>query len=90
MSVYLFVYVISHINILYQCFSTFFASRPKMSDCNLSATLQPLNTTTSVLYVGEFGQHFSVRISFYKKVVGQSRDPTKIARRPQVGSRPRG
>ena len=44
-----------------QCFSTFFASRPKMSDCNLSAT-QPLNTPTSVLYVGEFGQHFSVRI----------------------------
>ena len=91
---------------------------------------QPLNTPTSVLYVGKFGQHFSLHIIpiprnfiknndeinwtnffiltveyifwpwteilvlentiIFQKVGGQSCDPTKIARRPQVGSRPRG
>ena len=75
-----------------QCFSTFFASRPKMSDW---ARPQPLNTPTSVLYVGEFAKMIchnwidwpTTRLVvaiiientiIFQKVGGQSRDPTKM------------
>ena len=71
-----------------QCFSTFFASRPKMSTV-IWARPQPLNTPTSVLYVGEFGQHFSVR-SFFKKLVDSRATPRKSLGDPKWGSRPRG
>ena len=49
---------------------------------------QPLNTPTSVLYVGEFGQHFSVRISFFKKLVDRRATPRKSLGDPKWGRDP--
>ena len=60
---------------------------PKMSQ-NIWARPQPLNTPTSVLYVGEFGQHFSVRISFFKKLVDSRATPRKSLGDPKWGRDP--
>ena len=49
---------------------------------------QPLNTPTSVLYVGEFGQHLSVRISFFKKLVDSRATPRKSLGDPKWGRAP--